>query len=185
MTPDADRHTDTPGKVLFSADDIARVIDELARRIDDDHEGRNEPLVLLGVLTGSVYLLTDLSRRLATPHLIDTIAARSYDGTRSTGRVAITKEPKIDLSGHHVIIVEDIYDTGATIERLIEHIEGFSPASIEVCSLLWKHRPRPREIDIRYIGLEIPNLFVIGYGLDLDEEYRHLPYIAVLDGNGE
>jgi hypoxanthine phosphoribosyltransferase len=171
---------DRLGRILFDEETIAHEVARLARRIDADYEQSPGELVLLGVLKGAVYFLTDLSRRLKTPHTIDTVAAKSYYGaTRSSGDVRIVKAPDMNLAGKHVLVVEDIYDTGLTLVRLLDHLRELSPASLEVCALFSKRKAREHKTDIKYVGAEIPDLFIVGYGLDYDELYRNLPYVAV------
>lgn len=167
--------------VLFNEAELGAALDDLAARIDADLNGDASPVILLGVMKGALYFLADLSRRLRTPHAIDTIRAASYGtSTESSGRVTLSKKPDMDLTGARVLIVDDIYDTGRTLAAVVEATRALGAARVDVCVLFSKDKPRDCEVEVRYAGLEIPDRFVIGYGLDYDERYRHLPYVGVL-----
>ena len=175
--------------VLFSHDRIDRTVERLARRIDRDFavpgesadSGGDENLTLLGVLEGGRIFLEDLSARLETPHRVDFLKAASYGaGDRSSGNVRIVRTPGPDLRGKRVLVVDDIYDTGRTLARIVEHVRGLGPASLDVCVLLSKPAARVEDVAVRYVGLETPNVFVVGYGLDFNQRYRELPFIGVL-----
>ncbi len=168
------------GERLFSPEDLSSIVARVAGQIDADYQGVGESLVLLGVLKGALYFLSDLSRRIQAPHQIDLIGARSYDGTQSTGAVAITKSPDTDLTGKHVIVVEDIYDTGRTLATIEDYLRRHEARSVALCSLFAKRRGPVFPANLRYIGAEIDDRFIVGYGLDCDEAWRHLPYVAVL-----
>jgi len=175
-------------RVLFTEAQIGQIVSSLARRIDEDYgaliRGYDDQLVLLGVLKSAVHFLSDLSRRVQIPHRIDTISARSYYGAKpSPGPVEITRTPEIDLAGKHVLLVEDIYDTGRTLARVLELIRSTRPKSIAVCVLLSKPTAHLIPVDIKYLGVDIPDQFVVGYGLDYDERYRDLPFIGLLKMN--
>jgi hypoxanthine phosphoribosyltransferase len=155
---------------------IAALGDELSR----DYAGR-EPL-LVGVLKGAVFFMADLVRRITVPCEIDFMAVSSYgSGTDSSGVVRILKDLDANIEGRHVLIVEDIVDSGLTLSYLVRNLQARRPASLEVCALLTKPDRRKTEIICRYVGFEIPNRFAIGYGLDYGERYRSLPYVAALD----
>ena len=154
-------------------------IDELGREISADYEGRD--LLLVGVLKGAIFFLADLMRRLTVPCEIDFMAISSYgDGTDSSGVVRILKDLDASIAGRDVLVVEDIIDSGLTLSYLMRSLTAREPASLEVCALLTKPERREIEIPVRYVGFDIPNKFVIGYGLDYAERYRNLPYIGVL-----
>ena len=166
-------------RTLIDADRIRRRAAELGRQITQDYAGK-EP-VLVGVLTGALVFMADLMREIELPLEAYMMAASSYAGTESTGSVEITKSLNANISGRDMILIEDIVDTGITLERLLRELQAERPASLEVCALL--NKPSRRVADIptpRYIGFEIPDEFVVGYGLDYNERYRNLPYIAVL-----
>ena len=155
---------------------IAALGDELSR----DYVGR-EPL-LVGVLKGAVFFMADLVRRITVPCEIDFMAVSSYgSGTDSSGVVRILKDLDANIEGRHVLIVEDIVDSGLTLSYLVRNLQARRPASLEVCALLTKPERRKTDITCRYVGFEIPNRFAIGYGLDYGERYRSLPYVAALD----
>ena len=155
-------------------------IRELGAEISSDYEGRD--LLLIGVLKGAVFFMSDLMRHLTIPCEIDFMAISSYgDSTDSSGIVRILKDLDINIEGRHVLIVEDIIDSGLTLSYLVRNLESREPASLEICALLTKPDRREIEVPVRYVGFEIPNRFVIGYGLDFAERYRNLPYVGVLD----
>ena len=166
-------------RVLISSDAIQRRIKEIGNEISRDY-GDSVP-VLASILKGSYMFLADLTRNLSIHHEVDFMAVSSYDGgTQSTGVVKIEKDLKTDISGRDVIIVEDIVDTGLTLSHLLDLLQTRGPRSLRVCTLLDKSSRRQKEVPIHYRGFEIPDEFVIGYGLDYDEKYRNLPYIGVL-----
>jgi hypoxanthine phosphoribosyltransferase len=167
------------GEVLLEEDAIQARIRELGREISSDYAGRE--LLLVGVLKGAVFFMADLMRAITVPCEIDFMAISSYGAsTDSSGVVRILKDLDINIEGRHVLVVEDIVDSGLTLSYLVRNLESREPASLEVCSLLTKPGRREIEVDIRYVGFEIPNRFVIGYGLDFAERYRNLPYVGVL-----
>jgi hypoxanthine phosphoribosyltransferase len=174
-----------PGEVLFDADDIAQVVAQLGRRISSDYAGRHP--ILINLLKGGVVFLADLIRQITIPHHIEFMGVSSYEnGTRSSGNVRILEDLTRSIEGRDVIIVEDVIDTGTTLAYILNMLQLRNPRSIEVCALLRKTQVSDRtHIPVRYIGREIPDVFVVGYGLDYDENYRHLPHIARLDLPGE
>ena len=167
--------------VLIPSDAIERKVTELGARIATDY-ARRTPLLLVGVLKGSFIFLADLSRRIAIPHAVDFIALSSYgDATRSTGEVRLIMDLRQAIAGKHVLIVEDIVDTGHTLAYLTHILGAREPASLQTCALV--HKPSRREVDVRihYVGFEIPDKWVVGYGLDYADQYRTLPYIGYVE----
>lgn len=156
----------------------------LASRIDADLAGR--PVLLVGVLKGSVFFLCDLARRLRSPVAIDFLQVSSYgDATRSSGNVRMTGDLAIDVAGRHVVVIEDVVDTGRTLEKILALLRTRSPASLRVCALLRKRIAGRAAIRPDYVGFEIDDRFVVGYGLDLAERYRNLPYVAAIEEEGD
>jgi hypoxanthine phosphoribosyltransferase len=175
VVPDGDEI----GEILVPAGDLERRVGELAEEISHDYEGRD--LVLIGVLKGAVFFLSDLMRQLTVPCEVDFMAVASYgSATKSSGVVRILKDLDAVIEGRDVMIVEDIVDSGLTLQYLLRNLAGRNPRSLEVCALLIKPERRKVELNTRYVGFEIPNKFAIGYGLDHDERYRNLPYVAAL-----
>ncbi len=167
-------------EVLVDKEALDRRVSELGEEISHDYAGRD--LLLVGVLKGAVFFMADLMRRLRIPCEIDFMAISSYGAsTDSSGVVRILKDLDINIEGRDVLVVEDIIDSGLTLSYLIRNLEAREPASLEVCALLTKPSRREVEVPVRYVGFEIPNRFVIGYGLDFAERYRNLPYVGVLD----
>jgi hypoxanthine phosphoribosyltransferase len=167
-------------EVLVEEGALQSRIAELGEELSRDYVGR-EPL-LVGVLKGAVFFMADLVRRITVPCEIDFMAVSSYgSGTDSSGVVRILKDLDANIEGRHVLIVEDIVDSGLTLSYLVRNLQARRPASLEVCALLTKPERRKADITCRYVGFEIPNRFAIGYGLDYGERYRSLPYVAALD----
>ena len=166
-------------RVLHSEDEIQIRVRELGKQISEDYAGK--PLVLISILKGGIVFLADLMRSITIPHAFDLMGASSYKGTtRSSGKVIITKDAELDLRGKHVLLVEDILDTGITLNVICELLKIQDPLSLEICCLLNKCRDRTVSIPLRYTGFEIPDEFVVGYGLDYREHYRNLSCIGVL-----
>lgn len=166
-------------KILVTEEELAQVTKKLGEQITRDYTGKK--LLIVGVLKGSIYFLTDLSRHIDLPCHIDFVQASSYgSGTVSSGEIEIIKDISEDLSGFDVLLVEDILDTGRTLKHIHDMLSKRNPESIAVVTLLDK--PSRREVDIYadYIGIDVPNAFVVGYGLDYDQYYRNLPYIGIL-----
>jgi hypoxanthine phosphoribosyltransferase len=164
---------------LISAEQIHRRVSELARQIEEDHRGA--PLTLIVVLKGATVFAADLMRQIGIPFVIDFISASSYrDSTRSSGTVLIKDKSGLELRGHHVILVEDIVDTGLTINAILAELRGLGPESLDVCALLHKRVAGARPVEIRYRGFEAPDVFVVGYGMDYAERHRNLPGICQL-----
>ena len=171
------------GEILVQPDDLSRRVRELGSQISADYEGRD--LLLVGVLKGAVFFLSDLMRHISVPCEVDFMAVASYgSATDSSGVVRILKDLDAAIEQRHVLIVEDIIDSGLTLQYLLRNLGARDPASIEVCALLTKPERRKVELEPRYVGFEIPNRFVVGYGLDHAERYRNLPYVAVLNEAG-
>ena len=166
-------------QVLVSKDDIDAKLAELAAQIDEDYEGKD--LLIVGVLKGAVMVMADLARALSSPVTMDWMAVSSYGaGTKSSGVVRILKDLDTDLVGRHVLIVEDIIDSGLTLSWLLSNLSSRGPASLQVFTLLRKPEAAKVDIDVKYVGFDIPNEFVVGYGLDYAEKYRNLPFIGTL-----
>jgi hypoxanthine phosphoribosyltransferase len=167
-------------KVLIEEDAVRARVAELGSEISADYATKD--LVLVGVLKGAVFFMADLMRHLTIPCEVDFMAISSYGAsTDSSGVVRILKDLDISIEGRDVLVVEDIIDSGLTLSYLTRNLESRNPASLEICALLTKPDRREIDVHVRYTGFEIPNEFVIGYGLDFGERYRNLPYVAVLD----
>ncbi|WP_114855993.1 hypoxanthine phosphoribosyltransferase [Brachybacterium sp. YJGR34] len=170
--PDVDR-------VLLDAEQIRERLAELGEQIAADYA--DEPPILVGVLRGAVMVMADLARSVDLPVEMDWMAVSSYgSGTKSSGVVRILKDLSGDITGRNVLIVEDVIDSGLTLKWLLSNLRSRGPRSVEVCTLLRKPDAARVEIDVKYVGFDIPNEFVIGYGLDYSEKYRNLPYVGVL-----
>ena len=166
-------------EVLFSQEQLARRVDEIAEEISRDYAGKE--IMLVSVLRGSFIFMADLCRRIKVPCTVDFMAVSSYGaGTSSTGQVQITKGLSGDIAGKHLIVVEDILDSGNTLSYLLNVLEQRQPASIRLCTLLNKPERRVKPVKLHYSGFTVPDAFVVGYGLDYAERYRNLPYIGVL-----
>ena len=173
--------TDDPaiGEILVGAEDLSRRVRELAGEISRDYQGKD--LLLIGVLKGAVFFVSDLMRYLDIPVEVDFMAVASYgSATRSSGVVRILKDLDAPIEGRDVLIIEDIVDSGLTLQYLLRNLAGRNPRSLEVCALLIKPERRKVDLNTRYVGFEIPDRFAIGYGLDHAERYRNLPYVAAL-----
>jgi hypoxanthine phosphoribosyltransferase len=167
------------GEILVQRDDLQHRVRELAEQVSRDYAGRS--LLLVGVLKGAVFFLSDFMRHLDIPCEVDFMAVSSYGSqTDSSGVVRILKDLDAPIAGRDVLIVEDIVDSGLTLSYLLRTLKARDPASLEVCALLTKPERRKVELPIKYVGFEIPNRFAIGYGLDHAERFRNLPYVAVL-----
>jgi hypoxanthine phosphoribosyltransferase len=167
------------GEILVPEEDLRRRVGELAAEISRDYADRD--LVLVGVLKGAVFFLSDLMRQLEIPVEVDFMAVASYgSATRSSGVVRILKDLDAAIEGRDVLIVEDIVDSGLTLQYLLRNLAGRNPRSLEVCALLVKPDRQKVDLPTRYVGFQIPNRFAIGYGLDHAERYRNLPYVAAL-----
>ena len=170
---------DAVGQILIEEQTLQARIRELGVEISRDYAGRD--LLLVGVLKGAVFFMADLMRELTIPCEIDFMAISSYGaGTDSSGVVRILKDLDLNISGRDVLVVEDIIDSGLTLSYLVRTLSARKPATVEICALLTKPERREVDVPVRYVGFEIPNEFVIGYGLDYAERYRNLPHVAVL-----
>jgi hypoxanthine phosphoribosyltransferase len=168
------------GEVLVSAEEVQRRVAELGGQISRDYAGRS--LLLIGVLKGAVFFLSDLMRFIDVPVEVDFMAVASYgSATDSSGVVRILKDLDASIEGRDVLIVEDIVDSGLTLQYLMRNLGSRNPSTLEVCALLTKPERRKVDLPTRYVGFEIPNRFVVGYGLDYDERHRNLPFVAVLE----
>ena len=170
---------DDIGEVLFSEEKIASIVRNMGRQISEDYVGKN--LFMVSVLKGSLVFMADLMRAVTIPCSIDFLSVSSYgNGTASSGEVRILKDLDCSLEGKDLLIVEDILDSGMTLSFLLKTLSARNPSSIRLCTFLDK--PERRRVDIRpdYVGAEVPDKFIVGYGLDYAEKYRNLPYIGVL-----
>lgn len=166
-------------EVLFSEEQLDRRVREIAAQIEKDYEGQE--IMLISVLRGSFVFMADLCRRIDLPCTLDFMSVSSYgSGTKSSGQVQITRDLSSDITGKHIIVVEDILDSGNTLSYLLKLLEQRNPASIRLCTLLNKPERRVKHVDVHYSGFDIPDAFVVGYGLDYAEQYRNLPYIGIL-----
>ena len=167
------------GEILIEEEPLQARIAELGAEISSEYEGRD--LLLVGVLKGAVFFMADLMRELSIPCEIDFMAISSYGAaTDSSGVVRILKDLDTNIAGRDVLVVEDIIDSGLTLSYLMRSLKARKPASLEICALLTKPERREIDVPVKFVGFEIPNKFVIGYGLDFAERYRNLPYVAVL-----
>ena len=165
--------------VLVSEEEIHEKIAALAKQITEDYRGKD--LLLVGVLKGAFVFMSDLAREIQLPIEFDFMAVSSYgSSTKSSGVVRILKDLDYEITSRHVLLVEDIIDSGLTISYLLRYLKARGPASLEICSLFWKKGEQAVPLQVKYPGFEIPPVFVVGYGLDYAEKYRNLPYIGVL-----
>lgn len=166
-------------RVLLTKEELEKIVSGLGEKISRDFEGKN--LILIGVLKGSVVFMADLMRHITIPMKIDFMAVSSYgSGIKTSGVVKILKDLDVDVSGHDILIVEDILDSGMTLSYIVEMLQKRNPRSISICALLNKPERRKTSVELSYEGAKIPDEFVVGYGLDYDEKYRNLPFIGVL-----
>ncbi|MBQ4569240.1 MAG: hypoxanthine phosphoribosyltransferase [Ruminococcus sp.] len=166
-------------RILFTQEEIHQMVCSLAKRINEDYKGKN--LILIGLLKGSIMFMSDLMKEIELDCKIDFICASSYgSGSTSSGRVNIVKDVSQPLDGLDVLIVEDIIDSGNTLNFITKYFKAKNAESVKICTLLSKPDRRVVDIPVDYIGVEVPDEFVVGYGLDFDENYRNLPYIGIL-----
>ncbi len=166
-------------RVIYTREQIDKRTSELGAEISADYASGD--VVLITILRGGLIFLADLSRQVSIPHTFDVVGAASYGPrTESSGQVHITKDVEVPLRGRDIILVEDIYDTGRTLRVVRDLLHVHDPRSLEICALLVKDRPRIQEMSIKYVGFTVPDVFVVGYGLDYNEQYRHLDCIGVL-----
>lgn len=165
--------------VLFSQEDLAAMVTRLGEQISRDYKGKN--LLLVSILKGSVVFMSDIMRSIDIPCRIDFMAVSSYgSGIKSSGSVKIIKDLDLDLQGYDLLIVEDILDSGRTLSSLMEILSTRKPKSIEICTLFDKPERREADVYAKYIGVQVPDAFIVGYGLDYDEKYRNLPFVGIL-----
>lgn len=164
---------------VLTQEEIQTTVQTLADRIHTDYDGKD--LLLVGLLKGSFVFMADLMRALDLPAEVDFMAAASYTGRESTGELVILKGLNETVHQRHVLIVEDIIDTGLTLSKIRERLLLEGPASLEICTLIDKPARRQTEVPVKYVGKEIPDLFIVGYGIDFDQKYRWLPYIGTID----
>lgn len=182
MSTEAATGNGDPGPILISHDELTACIADLGSRITADYQGR-APL-LVGVLKGAFMFMADLARAIELPVEFDFMAVSSYgSSTRTSGVVRIVKDLDLDLAGRDVVLVEDIIDSGLTLNYLRKNLAARNPASLEVCALLVRKGRQYEDLDLRYVGFEIPPDFVVGYGLDVGERYRQLPHICQYQPN--
>ena len=168
------------GRVIYTQDEIEKRAAELGEQISRDYNGKD--VILVGILTGCVVWMAQLMKSIGIDTSVDFMSVSSYgSATKSSGVVKINKDLTMDIEGRHVLIVEDIIDTGTTLEYLINFLKGREPASLKICAMLDKSEGRLVEIGADYVGFPAPNLYLIGYGLDANHKYRNLPYIAVME----
>jgi hypoxanthine phosphoribosyltransferase len=172
--------SDDVGEILITEEELQAKIAELGKAISADYQGKD--LLALCILRGAVVFLSDLIRQLTVPHEIDFMAVSSYGGTstESSGVVRILMDVRTSIEGRNVLIVEDIVDSGLTLNYIVDNLKTRRPASLRTCVLLNKHERREVPVPLDYVGFDIPDQFVVGYGLDYDEKYRNLPFIGVL-----
>ena len=169
------------GEVVVAQADLQRRIAELGRQITEDYAGR--PPLLVGVLKGAFVFMSDIARAIGLPVEFDFMAISSYgSATKTSGVVRIVKDLELDLTGRHVIVIEDIIDSGLTLSYLRRNLMARNPASLEICALLLREGQQTADLDLKYVGFTIPPAFVIGYGLDVAERYRNLPDVRVYVG---
>lgn len=165
-------------RILFSQEQLHARIQELGAELARDYEGKNP--IFIGILKGVVIFFADMTRAVPIDCQFDFMCVSSYLGTKSTGVINVIKDVTADLEGRHVVILEDILDTGLTLSYTIAYLKSKNPASVKICTLLDKPARRKSDVQADYVGFTIPDLFVVGYGLDFEEKYRNLPYIGIL-----
>lgn len=166
-------------KVMYSMEELQKRIKELGEEISKDYEGKE--IVIVSVLKGAIFYTVDLVKNITTDVIIDFMKVSSYEGTESTGVITIKQDLGIDIEGKHVLIVEDIIDTGRTLRVLREELLKRKPASLKITTLMDKKERREVELDADYVGFTIPNKFVVGYGFDIDDRYRNIPYVGYIE----
>ena len=165
--------------VLISEEALQKRISELAQKLDEDYSGKE--LVIICILKGSLYFTVDLTKKMKTPIILDTIHAHSYVGTETSGSIKIQDDISTNITGKDVLIVEDIIDTGLTLNKIRDHILAKSPHSLKIAVLANKPDRRTVHVPVDYVGFDIPNKFIVGYGFDYDEKYRNLPYVGYIE----
>ncbi|MEA2059849.1 MAG: hypoxanthine phosphoribosyltransferase [Thermodesulfobacteriota bacterium] len=164
---------------IISQQEIAKKVQETGKKISRDY--RDKSLTIVGILKGAVIFLADLTRNISIDHKIDFAGVSSYKGSASTGQIKLTKHPDLEMSSRDILIVEDIVDTGRTLDAMVQYFKTLNPASVKICALIDKQERRSVEIDVAYSCFFIEKGFIVGYGLDYNENYRHLPAIYNLE----
>lgn len=173
-------------KTLISKEEIQKRVKELGRQITEDYKHDDAPMVVVGILKGSVIFMSDLVREIQLPLSMDFMEVSSYgDSFESTRDIKIIKDLEHSVRGKNVLVVEDIIDSGLTLKKILKLIGKRGPKKVILCTLLDKKERREADVDVQYVGFEIPDEFVSGYGLDFKQEYRNIPYVCVLDINNE
>ena len=165
-------------RVLISEEDIQKRVAELGQVLTQDYADKNP--IFVGILKGVVVFFSDMIRAVRIPSQIDFMSVSSYKGTTSTGKVNVRMDLSADIEGRHVVILEDILDSGLTLQNTVAYLKTKNPASVKICAFLDKPEGRKCDIKADYVGYTVPNLFVVGYGLDYNEKFRNLPYVGVL-----
>lgn len=166
-------------EILYSEEELRIKIKELGEKISKDYEGKD--LILIGILKGSVVFMSDLLKEITIPCRMDFMAVSSYgNSSSSSGVVRILKDLDYEIEGKHILVIEDIIDSGITLKYLLKYLKSKNPESVEVACLLNKQERRKVEIDVKYLGYEVPDYFLVGYGLDYAEKYRNLPFVGIL-----
>ena len=164
---------------MYTEEQIQKRIQEMAEQLDKDYQGKD--LIVISVLKGAIFFSVDLVKKMKTPVIFDMMQVSSYQGTQSTGNVIIKKDLDEDISGKDVLILEDIIDTGYTLQYLKEYLQTLNPSSLKIAVLADKKERREIDVDIDYTGFEIENKFIVGYGFDIDQKYRNIPYIGYIE----
>lgn len=167
-------------KVMYEEEELQKRIKEVAEQIDKDYEGTDE-IVIISVLKGAIFFTVDLVKKMKTPITLEVMQVSSYTGTESTGNIIVKKDLDNSIEGKHVLIVEDIIDSGRTLKYLKEYLQTKNPKSVKIAVLMDKKERRVVDIDVDYTGFVIPNKFVVGYGFDVDEKGRNIPYVGYLE----
>lgn len=166
-------------KVMYSEEELQKRIQELAKQIDKDYEGK-EDIIVISVLKGAIFFTVDLVKKMETPIILEVMQVSSYSGTESTGNIIVKKDLDCDIEGKDVLVVEDIIDSGRTLKYLKDYLISKNPNSVKIAVLMDKAERREVEVDVDYTGFEIPNKFVVGYGFDVDEKGRNIPYVGYI-----
>lgn len=166
-------------KVMYSEEELQKRIQELAEQIDKDYEGK-EDIIVISVLKGAIFFTVDLVKKMKTPIILEVMQVSSYSGTESTGNIIVKKDLDCDIEGKDVLVVEDIIDSGRTLKYLKDYLISKNPNSVKIAVLMDKAERREVEVDVDYTGFEIPNKFVVGYGFDVDEKGRNIPYVGYI-----
>lgn len=166
-------------KVMYKEEELQKRIKEIAKKIDEDYRGKE--IVVVSILKGAIFFTVDLVKKMETPIILETMQISSYEGTESTGNIVVKKDLDYNIEGKDVLIIEDIVDSGRTLKYLKEYLITKNPNSIKIAVLMDKKERRVTNVDIDYICFEIPNKFVVGYGFDVDERGRNIPYVGYIE----